>query len=601
MLLSADKALLQQALALLQAGRALEVPRLLSDLSSAARAQPDALYVGARTAEMLEQIPEAMNLFNRALAGAPHNAGFWNSQGNLLNRIGDHDGALASYQRAAALQPGYFDAWLNIAIVGVAAAQNQLAEAALATAAQLAPHDARMHAVAGMLETARGRPGEAAVAFVAALAINPRDARSRHNLAAALRSQAQWPAALVEVEQAMRDGLTGPETATLRAHLLAENGRFEEAVAQYRAVIESVPGYLDAQQTLALLLPQLGRHGEALAGFAKALVGGADAAFWLAAINIANALGEGAVMLQWVMAAETAHGARLDWQIARISALRLLGCDAEAVQVALFADQQSPIVRTHLAFLYLQSGALAEAQDHALAATQLAPQDQTGWALLTLIWRLAGDRREAWLADYDRLVMVSDLAVPPGWSSLSAYMTDLSATLNRLHLTRQAPAEQSLRGGTQTRGNLFDTTDPVLLALQRSLVATVECCLSRLQPDPTHPFLSLLANGITMVGSWSVRLTRQGFHVSHIHPSGWLSSAFYVALPDDIAAGETTGALMFGVPDAALGIDLSPRRVVTPRVGQLVIFPSYFWHSTAPFDSSMVRMSVAFDALPTRG
>jgi hypothetical protein len=97
-----------------------------------------------------------------------------------------------------------------------------------------------------------------------------------------------------------------------------------------------------------------------------------------------------------------------------------------------------------------------------------------------------------------------------------------------------------------------------------------------------------------------VRLTSQGFHISHIHPSGWLSSAFYVALPDEIGEGNTAGALLFGVPDASLGIDLPPRRVVTPRVGRLAIFPSYFWHGTAAFHSDAVRMTVAFDALPRR-
>jgi hypothetical protein len=130
----------------------------------------------------------------------------------------------------------------------------------------------------------------------------------------------------------------------------------------------------------------------------------------------------------------------------------------------------------------------------------------------------------------------------------------------------------------------------------------VERELSDVAFDAAHPFLARLTGRIAMAGSWSVRLRAQGFHVSHIHPSGWLSSAFYVDLPPEIGAAGSgdTGKLMFGVPDAALGLDLAPRRLVTPEPGRLVIFPSYVWHGTVPFDSTATRLTLAFDALPQR-
>jgi hypothetical protein len=56
--------------------------------------------------------------------------------------------------------------------------------------------------------------------------------------------------------------------------------------------------------------------------------------------------------------------------------------------------------------------------------------------------------------------------------------------------------------------------------------------------------------------------------------------------------------LAFGIPDSALGLELSPRRIEPPQVGRLLIFPSYFWHGTIPFESEQQRLTVAFDALP---
>jgi predicted Zn-dependent protease len=82
--------------------------------------------------------------------------------------------------------------------------------------------------------------------------------RSRHNLATLLREEDRAPEALEEAENAIRQGPTPPETATLRAHLLADVGRLDEAVAEYRNILEQVPEQIDAHETLALLLPQLG-------------------------------------------------------------------------------------------------------------------------------------------------------------------------------------------------------------------------------------------------------------------------------------------------------------------------------------------------------
>ena len=99
-----------------------------------------------------------------------------------------------------------------------------------------------------------------------------------------------------------------------------------------------------------------------------------------------------------------------------------------------------------------------------------------------------------------------------------------------------------------------------------------------------------------------MRLRGGGFHISHIHQEGWLSSALYVELPPEVESGPREGvppgSLTFGVPDRELGLDLEPRRIEIPEVGRLVLFPSYFWHGTMPFDSKQHRMTVAFDAAP---
>ena len=114
-----------------------------------------------------------------------------------------------------------------------------------------------------------------------------------------------------------------------------------------------------------------------------------------------------------------------------------------------------------------------------------------------------------------------------------------------------------------------------------------------------HPFLSRLTGKVLNAGSWSSRLHDRGFHANHVHPAGWISSAYYVALPDAVTR-EKEGWLKFGEPPAEMKLDAHVRHFVEPKQGRLVLFPSYMWHGTVPFTSSQSRTTVAFDVLPGR-
>ncbi len=595
-LTAGDIAHLQSAYALAQAGDGAAADGVLAGLPAAARQHPDALTVAAFAATAQGEPTRAQSLFEAALRVAPGNPGIWNSYANLLAGLADNAGAIAAYQRALALDPSAAASWTNLALAAVETRQWDIAAPALGRALALAPGNGAALGALGLMEQARGRADAAANAYAAALTANPADGVARHNLATALRTLGRQNDALAVLAPA-----TAADSAALRGHILADTGAFDPAVAQYREVIAATPGHIGAHGALAELLPQIGRATEALDGYRAALGPSSSAALWRAAIGAAKAAGDGEAMQRWALAAETTYGRSPDWTLARVGGLALLGDRQGAIAAARNAVAEWPQAAgaaTYLAFLLLEDGDPAQAEGHALRASILAPQDQSPWSLLSLIWRLTGDAREAWLADYDRLVMVGDIDPPPGWQTLPAFLADLAETLTRLHIMRLAPAEQSLRGGTQTRGNLFDTADPVLKALESSLSARVDTSLATLPADTGHPFLSRNTRRAAMAGSWSVRLADQGFHINHIHHSGWLSSAFYVSLPLEIGGDDDAGKLLFGVPDSALGIDLRPRRIVMPSPGRLAIFPSYFWHGTAPFHSREPRLTVAFDMLP---
>jgi Flp pilus assembly protein TadD len=210
------------------------------------------------------------------------------------------------------------------------------------------------------------------------------------------------------------------------------------------------------------------------------------------------------------------------------------------------------------------------------------------WHYAASAWRLTGDARAAWLEGDERLVGVYDISdrLPP--------LERLAEVLRKLHVSKCEFFSQSVRGGTQTDGNLFQRIEPEIVAMREAIRATVAEHAAQLPAiDPKHPLLRSRPQQIQFTGAWSVRLLAGGRHANHVHPMGWLSSALYVVLPPDLGV-EEAGWLTLGEAQAQLGLDLPPHRTVEPKPGRLALFPSWMWHGTRPFGEGE-RMTVAFD------
>jgi len=220
------------------------------------------------------------------------------------------------------------------------------------------------------------------------------------------------------------------------------------------------------------------------------------------------------------------------------------------------------------------------------------------WPYLSTCWRLLGDDRAAWLDGDPLFVRQVDVGLS------AAELAELADLLRQLHTAQMPYAEQSVRGGTQTDRNLLLRHEPILQRARVALMAAMADFVASLPPrDPRHPLLGRARKDLRISGSWSVRLAGGGHNVTHSHPKGWISSAFYVALPE----GETppAGHLHLGAPPLELGVDLPPYAVLAPKLGQLVMFPSTLWHGTIPTqqgaNEGSERLNIAFDVVPADG
>ena len=454
--------------------------------------------------------------------------------------------------------------------------------------------DSRLWQWTGLLERALDEHERALKAFEKAVQLAPDDASIAHG-----RARVALEAGLDAVPLFDRARRLGPPRSDVligwAAAMLAV-GRGEEAAAELESLVAQVPLWIEGHAQLAQMRSLLGRPELAAASLDHALaVKGEEAALWHAMFDVHLRREDYVALAASVARARAAGQPESVWaEFEAIAAAEQGAVDrADGLFAAVPQDAQPRLAVWRIRHL-LRSERSAEALQ--LIDAELASERaQAVWPYAATAWRCAGDPRSGWLSD-PRLVSIIDLRpnLPP--------VDRLAALLRRLHVAKGEYLDQSVRGGTQTDGPLLSRIEPEIQALRSAIVDAVKRTVRSLPPpDPRHPLLAAHRDRrIRFAGSWSVRLRGAGYHSNHVHPQGWFSSALYLSLPprepgEDLRAGW----LKLGEPPASLGLELPPERLIEPKVGRLVLFPSWVWHGTRRFANGE-RLTVAFDVSPPR-
>jgi tetratricopeptide (TPR) repeat protein len=382
-----------------------------------------------------------------------------------------------------------------------------------------------------------------------------------------------------------------------QAEKLHDQGRFDEALALYRVLLAQDPFNVMLHNDYNDLLYRLDRQEDYLKSFDRAPP---NRGLYLAKATLLMH-GKRPAEARDVFAAMLARGpGDKHAGVGLATALSRMGehDKAAALFESLVAQHQTD------ANLFGNAAAAAIAWGDAARALALcerghaiAPGNQVCLALMSTAYRLLDDERDEVLSGYDDLVRLFDLEAPRGFSAMADFNAELDSYLDRLHPHRREHVAQSLRGGSQTVEQVFDAGHELIDRLEARIAEAVRRYIAELKPDARHPFLSRKRRGFAFSGSWSSRLSDRGFHANHFHPEGWISSCYYVALPE-AAQDETArqGWIKFGEPDFAT--PLKERRAIQPAPGRLILFPSYLWHGTIPFHDTRARTTIAFDAVP---
>lgn len=445
---------------------------------------------------------------------------------------------------------------------------------------------------------AAGRLAEAAERYGAALAAKPSSGVAEHNLAACLGDAGRWPEAEPHIRAAFSKGVDAPETWLLLARCDLSLGRLDAAEAAFREAIRRRPDMHDAHRELAQLVWM--RTGDAAAATAE--------------VDRMLAAGPRQVVLQVVKAQALEFTGRADEAFALMSGLaeempnqpsllihaaqlatglgRVEDADRLSGMAYALAPNDLPALVTRTEAL-LAAGEAEQASHIASDMRRKWSTNQHAIALQATAWRMLGDARYRRLYDYDTLVGASMLDTPAGWPSLDAYMAEVAVALKELHAFEEHPFNQSLRHGSQAV-DILQRSHPALRALPQALDGPIRRRLAELGPGD-DPIRARNRGTYAFQGMWSVRLKPGGYHVDHVHPQGWLSSACYV---ETVEGPGREGWIRFGQPGLRTRPPLDAEHYVEPKPGMLVLFPSYMWHGTVPFGGDRRRLTFAFDIVP---
>ncbi len=526
---------MDRALDHLQAGEPGEALTLYRRVLDLQPDHPEALNLGGVAAFQAGDARRAEKLLRQAVAVHPHYVDAYNNLGNVLKAAERLGEAEAAYRRALESDPDYVGAHFNLGIALDAQGRFADAEAAFARALELEPDYAEAAFARGNALKAAGRLHDAVAAYQRALTLAPDHADGHNNLASALRELGK----LEEAEAACRRALAlSPQHVEARYNLgvvLQERGELEDAVAAYRETLAAAPLFGGALVNLGYAQQRLGRLDEAIATYRRAIAATPD--FAGAHVNLADALLEG-----------------------RRPARALEVCDA-----------------------YLE----ARPGDTALLAMKAVVLDELG-------------EREAVraLMGLDRFVRPLRVTAPAGFATLAEFNARLADHVSRHPTLVYAPASHATRLG-QHSGELFAEPKGPAGTLEGMIRGAVEDYLSAFPADADHPFLAHPPRRFGLT-AWCVIMDSQGHQLAHNHPAAWLSGVYYAALPAVIGApGQgDAGCIEFGRPPQHFHCAVEPEvRLFRPEEGLMILFPSYLYHRTLPFEADEQRISVAFDVL----
>ncbi len=507
------------------------------------------------------------------LARAPKDAAILNLAGIAAFQVGDGETARELLSEAVRRRPKDPEIQMNLGnVLGSLGDVDDIdgALAAYTTAAGLAPAYAEPAYNAGVLLSKCGRTVAAIGEFEVALAREPEHVGAAIAMAEALRSLGDLNGAKDVLSALLARAPDNAAASTNLAAVLGELGMHRQARDAAERAISADPGLAAAHYNAGVQALALNDPTTAAERFRYTL--GLEPENAAAALN----LGEAVLRSGDRAAAERAFRRARDIDPGFAKAA------INDADLALLDGDPAKAVKRIDSFLARNPG-----EPSALAFKAFALRD-------------AGRAAEAAEIDsLDRFLSCMDIEPPAGFDSVGDFNSALATHVLAHPTLTRAPASHATKAGLHSGELLAGNTGPIEDFAEIVLKA-FDGYARRFAGEPAHPFLDRKPADVR-VSIWSVVMETGGHQVPHIHPSAWLSGVYYVEVPDTVRQDnpEKAGWIEFGRPPEDIHVARTvPISTMLPKAGQMILFPSHFYHRTLPLAGNKRRISIAFDVMP---
>lgn len=582
---------------LLAKGDAEGAERVLAPVFKHLKGDAPSLHLMGMIMKAQNKLDEAERYLRRAVAYGLSEGAYYNDLGVVLQARGELEEAKKVLRAALALIPGA--AAVRVNLVQCLLASGEMAEAEQEAQAYIkAQPGAEAWTLLGQVQRAQDRHADALVSAETALKYGPKLRGLRYNYAAALDRVGATKQALGVYEGLARQELDTPDLALHFARALYQEGRKKDAEAVAERGVDVFPSSVALHTTLARIRWLRGEGEAATDRLEKEIEKRPkELALRLACADVLHRgqhLPKALRVLEQALriapdtpALLSAFGVVLDELDRPLDGLKVLQRAADLTGGARSA------YRNMLSTL-LRAGRPDDALKVARSLRAEEKDEQYLIACEATALRMLGDPAYKQLYDFDAMVRIYDIPAPRGFYTPQNFNAALADVLRAQHRSNAHPLDQSLHKGTQTQRSLLSMDEHHLKSFVAAVDVAVRDYITRLPQDPEHPVGRRRGKHYRYGGLWSVRLGNEGYQPNHVHDRGWISSAYYVALlPAERVRNPQAGWLKLGEPNRPPA-GCGPERMIEPKPGQLVLFPSYMWHGVAPFEGDE-RLSAAFD------
>ncbi len=559
---------------------------------------PQGLHLLGIVEKNLGNHSNAARLLVRAAKGDPKNHEIVNNLGLVYRLMQCLPEALSSFREALELAPDFRPARLNLGKTLTDLGQPDMALKVLVPLASEVTSDSRILCAVGQAYVAERKWQEAEAAFSHALDIEPDHPPSRLGYASMQLEVGFAEEAMTRLEALIRDGVDQGAVRFMRGRTHMQLGNISQALADFRAAHTADPTPLTLKMLAGILWMCEDKVG--FNALVQESTGKPDLA--ISAIALCKESGE----LEAALDALNALPAERRNSLEALSLAAQLLIDLEQPEQALQRARAALALSSHdeaatmaLVTACLMLGDGGKAMEHIRPMRTRKPDDQHWIAFEMSALRVNGAPQYQELADMDRFVRAYRLPVPQGFDTLERFNDEFLAALDRVNVFRTHPLDQSLREGAQTPRELSDIPDPAIQAYIKALDEPIRQYMRDIGGAPDHLLTARNSGNYRMTGCWSVRLGSGGWHINHVHPEGWISSAYYVSVPEGTRNNkDKAGWIKFGEPPFPTKPPSPPEKWICPEAGTLVLFPSFMWHGTQPIHDGTTRVTAPFDLVP---